>query len=89
MVSESLSNLRWGSVHKLIRVASWHLVGPQEWGDPMRVANEDAVSQKGVIVTFHIVWVWEWVYAYMYIHIILDTTCFKAVMVMNLSELRS
>jgi hypothetical protein len=78
-----------GSVYKPIRVISEHLLGRQEWGDPMRVASEDAGSQEEVIVTSHIAWVWEWECAYMYIRIILDTTHFKAVMAMNLSELRS
>jgi hypothetical protein len=44
-----------GSVHKPMRVASGHSLGYQEWGDPIRVNNEDAESQEGVIVTFHIV----------------------------------
>jgi len=39
-----------------MRVASGHLLGRQEWGDPMRVASEDAGSQKGVIVTSHFAW---------------------------------
>jgi hypothetical protein len=45
MVSELLSNLRWGVAHKPMRVASGHLLGRQEWDDPMRV-----------IATSHIVW---------------------------------
>jgi hypothetical protein len=40
-------------------------------------------------MTSHIARVWEWICVYMYIRILLDTTCFKVVMVMNLSELRS
>jgi len=50
----------------------------------MKVASGDAGSQKGVIVTSHIVWVWEWVCAYMYIRTLLDTTRFKVVIAMNL-----
>jgi hypothetical protein len=46
-------------VYKPIRVISEHLLGRQEWGDPMRVASEDAGSQEEVIVTSHIAWVWE------------------------------
>jgi len=38
------------------RVAGGHSLGCQEWGDPMRVASEDAGSQGGVIVTSHIAW---------------------------------
>jgi len=74
-------------VHKPKRVAGGHSLGYQEWGDPMRVASEDAGSQGGVIVTSHIAW--EWGCAYMYKCTIYDTTRFKAVMAMNLSELRS
>jgi len=44
------------SVHKLMRVASGHSLGRQEWSDPMRVANGDSGSQEGVIVTSHIAW---------------------------------
>jgi hypothetical protein len=40
-----------GSVHKPIRVADGHLLGCQEWGDPMRVASEDAGSKGG--------WLWR------------------------------
>jgi hypothetical protein len=54
---------------------------------PMRDASEDAGSKEGVIVTSHIAW--EWGCAYMYKCTIYDTTRFKAVMTMNLSELRS
>jgi hypothetical protein len=54
---------------------------------PMRDASEDTGSKEGVIVTSHIAW--EWRCAYMYKCILYDTTRFKAVMVMNLSELRS
>jgi hypothetical protein len=64
MVSESLSNLRWESVHKPMRVASKHSLGHQELGDPMKVASGDAGSQEGVIVTSHITWVWKTGYAY-------------------------
>jgi len=46
-------------MHKLIRVASKHLLGHQEWGDPMRVTSGDAWSQNGVIVMSHITWVWK------------------------------
>jgi hypothetical protein len=70
-----------------MRVASGHSLGRQEWGDPMRVSSGDAESQGGVIVTSHIAW--EWGCAYMYKFIIYNTTHFKAMMVMNLSELRS
>jgi hypothetical protein len=70
-----------------MRVISKHLLGRQELDDPMRVASGDAGSQEGVIVTSHITW--EWGCAYMYKCIILDTMCFKDVMVMNLLELRS
>jgi hypothetical protein len=76
-----------GTVHKPIRVASGHLLRLQEWGDPMRVASGDAGSQEGVIVTSHIAW--EWRCAYMDKRTLHDTTRFKAVMAMNLSELRS
>jgi hypothetical protein len=60
-----------------MKVTRGHLLGRQEWGDHMRVANGDAGSQEGVIVTFRI--------AYMYKLIILDITRFKAVLAMNLS----
>jgi hypothetical protein len=43
-------------VHKPIRVVGGHSLGRQEWGDPMRVASEDAGSKGGVIVTSHIAW---------------------------------
>jgi hypothetical protein len=76
-----------GSVHKPKRVAGGHLLGCQEWVDPMRVASKDAGSKGGVIVTSHIAW--EWGCAYMYKCTLYDTTRFKAVMTMNLSELRS
>jgi len=46
-------------VHKPMRVASGHLLGSQEWGDPMRVTSGDAGSQEGVIVTFYIAWEWD------------------------------
>jgi len=59
MISEPLPSLRWGSVHKPMRVTSEHSLGRQEWGDPMRVASGDAGSQEGVIVASHIAWVWE------------------------------
>jgi hypothetical protein len=49
-----------------MRVAGEHSLGRQEWGDPMRVANRDAASQEGVIVTSQIAWVWEWRCSYMY-----------------------
>jgi hypothetical protein len=55
----------------------------------MRVASRDAGSQEGVNVTSHIAWVWECVCAYMYICTLLDTTDFKVVMAINLSELHS
>jgi hypothetical protein len=54
---------------------------------PMRDASGDAGSKEGVIVTSHIAC--EWRCAYMYKCTLYDTTRFKAVMVMNLSELRS
>jgi hypothetical protein len=54
---------------------------------PMRDAIGDAGFKEGMIVTSHISW--EWGCAYMYKCTIYDTTRFKAVMVMNLSELRS
>jgi hypothetical protein len=54
MVSKPLPSLRWGSVHKPIRVASGHSLGRQELGDPIRAANGDAEFQEGVIVTPHI-----------------------------------
>jgi hypothetical protein len=76
-----------GSVHKPMRVASGHLLGCQECGDPMRVSSGDAKTQEDVIVTSHIAW--ELGCAYMYKHTFLDTTRFKGVMTMNLSELRS
>jgi len=41
-------------MHKLIRVASKHLLGHQEWGDPMRIVSGDAGSQEGVIVMSYI-----------------------------------
>jgi hypothetical protein len=64
-----------------MRVTSRHLLGRQEWGDPMRVASGDAEFQEGVIVTSHIAWEWECAYMY--------TTRFKVVMTNNLSKLRS
>jgi len=84
MVSKPLPNLRWESMHKPMRVASEHSLARQEWGDHMRVTSGNAGSQEGVIVTSHIAW--EWGCAYMYKRIILDTTRFKVVMVMNLSN---
>jgi len=42
------------SVYKSMRVASGHLLGRQEWDDPMKVASGNAESQKGVIVMSHI-----------------------------------
>jgi hypothetical protein len=53
----------------------------------MRVASGEAGSQKEVIVKSHIAW--EYGCAYLYKRTILDTTRFKAVMAMNLLELRS
>jgi hypothetical protein len=47
MVSELLPSVRWGDVHKLLRVASGHLLGCQEWGDPMKVDSWEAGSQEG------------------------------------------
>jgi hypothetical protein len=44
MVLEPFPSLRWGSVHKPMRVTSGHSLGLQEWGDPMRVANGDVGS---------------------------------------------
>jgi hypothetical protein len=70
-----------------MRVASGYLLERQECGDSMRVASEDAGSQEEVIVTSHITCEGEC--AYMYKRTILDTTSFKVVMVMNLSELYS
>jgi hypothetical protein len=70
-----------------MRVASGHLLGRQECGDPMRVTSGDIGSQKGVIVMSHIAW--EWGCTYMYKRTILDTIHFKAVMTMNQSELCS
>jgi hypothetical protein len=55
----------------------------------MRVTSEDAGSKEGVIVMSHIAWVLECVCAYMYICTIFNTTRFKALMTMNLLELRS
>jgi hypothetical protein len=74
-------------MHKPIWFASWHLLGHQELGDPMRVASGDAGSQEGVLVTSYIAW--EWGCAYMYKHTLLDTTHFEAVMAMNISKLHS
>jgi hypothetical protein len=74
-------------MHKPMRVASGHSLGHQEWGDPMKVASEDAGSQEGVIVASHIAW--EWRCPYMYKCTIYDTTHFKVVMTMNPSELRN
>jgi len=54
---------------------------------PKKVASGDSRSQEGVIVTSYIAW--EWRCAYMYKCTLYDTTRFKVVMVMNLSELRS
>jgi len=48
-----------------------------------------AVLAREFGVTSHIARVWEWGCTYMYIHTLLDTTCFKALMALNLSELRS
>jgi hypothetical protein len=80
-------------VHKPMKVACGHSLGHQKWGDPTKVASWDVRSQAGVIVTSHIIWVWEWEWewecACMYIRTLLDTTCFKAMMATNLSELRS
>jgi hypothetical protein len=57
MVSEPLPSLRWWErAQAQERVAGGHSLGCQEWGDPMRVASEDAGSQGGVIVTSHIAW---------------------------------
>jgi hypothetical protein len=70
-----------------MRVTNGHLLGRQEWSDPIRVASGDAGSQDGVIVTSHIAW--ECRCAYMYKRTLLDTTRFKVMMAMNLSELRS
>jgi len=42
-------------VHKPMKVANGHLLGCQEWGDPMKVASGDVGSQEGVIVTSYIV----------------------------------
>jgi hypothetical protein len=53
----------------------------------MRDASGDAGSKEGVIVTSHIAW--ECGCAYMYKYTIYDTTHFKAMMAMNLSEFRS
>jgi hypothetical protein len=55
----------------------------------MRVASGNAGSEEGVIVTFNIACIWEWGCAYMYKRTLLDTTRFKVVMAMNLSELRN
>jgi hypothetical protein len=63
-----------------MRVASGHSLGHQELSDPMRVAS-------GVIVTSHIAWKLRC--AYMYKRNLLDTTRFKDMMTMNLSELHS
>jgi len=41
-------------VHKPMRVASKHLLGREELGNPMRVTSGDAGSLEGVIVTSHI-----------------------------------
>jgi hypothetical protein len=73
------------SVYKPMRVVSGNSLGRQEMGNPMRVTSGNAGSQEGVIVTSHITWEW----GYMYIRIFIDTTHFKTVMAMNLSELRS
>jgi hypothetical protein len=69
MVSEPLPNLRWGKVHKPMKVASGGSLGRQEWANPMRVL-------RGVIVAFHIAWVWRWGYAYMYIYTLNDNNAF-------------
>jgi hypothetical protein len=45
------------SMHKPMRVAIGHLLGCQEWDDPMRVANGNTGPQEGVIVMSHITWV--------------------------------
>jgi hypothetical protein len=57
MVLEPFLSLRWGCMHKPIRVASELSMGCQEGGDSMRVANGDAGSQEGLIVTSHIAWI--------------------------------
>jgi histidine ammonia-lyase len=62
-----------------MRVVSGHLLGHQEWGDPMRVASGDTGSQEGVIVTSHMLGNGD----------VLDTTCFKAMMAIKISELYS
>jgi hypothetical protein len=56
MVSEPLPSLRWGSVHKPMRVASGHSLGRQEWGDPIRIASGDAGPQEELIVMFYSAW---------------------------------
>jgi hypothetical protein len=47
-----------------MRIANGHLLGRQEWGDPMRIASGDAGSQEGVIVTSHIAWECGCAYTY-------------------------
>jgi hypothetical protein len=83
VVSESLPSLRWGEHTQ----AHGHLLRRQELSDPMRITCRDAGFQDGVIVMSHIAWKWGCICVYK--HTILDTTLFKAVMAMNLSELRS
>jgi len=77
----------WGCVvtNGIRAIAQPKMVGAST--SPMRDASGDAGSKEGVIVTSHIVW--ERGCAYMYKCTIYDTARFKAMMVMNLSELRS
>jgi len=72
----AIAQLEMGSVYKLMRVASRHSFGCQQWGDPIRIVIGDVkLSRGGVIVTFHITW--EWRCAYMNKYTIFDKCVLK------------
>jgi hypothetical protein len=56
MISESLSSLRWESVHKPMRTVSEYLLGRQEWANPMghEGRQRGCWVLRGVIVTSYI-----------------------------------
>jgi len=58
-----------------------------QWERELLAIEVDVEQAYPKTVTSHIAW--EWGCAYMYKCTLYDTTRFKAVMVMNLSELRS
>jgi hypothetical protein len=59
----------------------------QNYGDRSPMRSSAGFGARAPIVISHIAW--EWRCAYMYKSTLYDTTCFKAVMAMNPSELRS